>query len=483
MGYSLPMRPRTGAARALAAARLCPALAALIVASLLAPVALGATDGRVRASLAVATGAQHLVPADGVASTTLVATATDSMGRPVAGRPLFLRPLDPASGAHVAVARQLTGADGVAHFEVSGTRPGGALIGLFDRGRGANLVEPLARLRVDFTRKVVLLAPGFGSALATRFGTFGTPTTCLDPAAAGSVYAVLTCLGYAADERLDGSISGTTVVDMSWNAVPCLPTDVPGAPDCVATIRRTAGARDVHWQPAGYDLTSFALGMGRQVDVDLWAERLARTIAIYDAELYATAGMRSSFYLVGHSLGGEVALRTLRVLADSRLGTAFADDRRGLLQAVVSVDGALNWAGAVAFLSAPRCGLPVQTVADLGRAYENAQAVERAFDLFGTRTVAVTSAVDPIVGPAVALLSGPLAPRRGYHEALFHADLAPDALECTHSTLLWPESAGAVRYPLAELLADHVGQAAGAAVSVMAKVAPARIWRLFGLRA
>lgn len=475
------MLPRTGAARALARAALCLVLAAFGGGSLAPSSALAAGDPQVQASLTFADGAPRLVPADGVAVTTIVAAISDRAGRPVAGRALLLRPLDTTAPVAITQPRQMTAADGTVRYSVSATVPGRVVFLLFDRGRGAILTVALARLAVDFTRKVVLLAPGFGSTLADRFTIFGTPWGCPDTSTPGSLYEALLCLGYAADPALDGAGGGATVVDMSWETTPCRPTDVPEAPDCVATIVRTADGSDVHWRPAPYDLTSLALSMRRQTDIDGWAERLARTIAIYDAELYVTRGIRSSFYLVGHSLGGQVALRTLHVLTEgSRLAGAFGGDQRGLLQAVVSVDGALNWTGGVALIGgAPRCGLPVGTLPDAARLRENVAAVERAYDEFGTRTLAVTSAADPIVGPAVALLTGAVRPQRGYSEAVFH--LAGAGTDCSHSTLLWPEPAAETRFPLHDLLLAHIGAASGTG-----PVAPAALPRprllLFALR-
>ena len=129
----------------------------------------------------------------------------------------------------------------------------------------------------------------------------------------------------------------------------------------------------------------------------------------YNEELQAAAGQRASFYLVGHSLGGQVVVRALRsILDDERLREHFSGERRGLLRAVVSVDGALNWSGTVELINDSSCGFPVRTVADEARARDNADAVGRAHAELGTVTVAMTSATDPIVTPDVALLRAPV---------------------------------------------------------------------------
>ncbi|MDP8904658.1 MAG: Ig-like domain-containing protein [Chloroflexota bacterium] len=454
------MLPRPRASRAFAAATLWLLLTSLLAAPTLAsPALLAAPIGGFAATLAFAADVNRLVPADGVATTTIVASVSDAGGRPLAGRLVELRPLGGGDGAVVDAPRELTAADGTARFTVRGQHAGRVAFGLFNGADWSRPGTPAATLDVHFTRKVVLLAPGFGSALARRFEIFGTPAQCADPAAPGSIYGALVCLGYGADGGLDGTVAGATVVDMSWTATNCRPTDASA--DCVATISRTADGADVHWRPADYDLGSFPRSLIRQAEVDRWAERLARTIATYDAELYATTGAHASFYLLGHSLGGEAVVRVLRVLAGHpELGPAFSDDGRGLLQAVVSVNGALNWTGGVAFFSdGLHCGFPVYTVADPARQADNAFAVEYAHAAFGTTTLAVTSAFDPIVGPQVALLNAPV-PGRGYVEAVFHAGGAPS--DCAHSTLLWPEPASALRYPLHELLVEHIGRAVGA---------------------
>jgi pimeloyl-ACP methyl ester carboxylesterase len=319
---------------------------------------------------------------------------------------------------------------------------------------------PLATSEVEFMRKVVVLAPGFGSALASRFAIFGEPAECATPADPQSIREALICLGFRSDEG-DSNLPGATIVDMSWAAAPCLSTAADDAPArCIATIARAADGRDVIWQPAAYDLGDPALSMLRQQQVDLWGHRLAETLVTYDRELRATAGYGASFYLIGHSLGGQVVVRTLRaVLDDADLAAEFEGDNHGRLRAVIAIDGALNWTGQVSETPPDEpCGVPVRTVAEPARERDNVAAVEDAFDRFGTLTVAITSAADPVVGPAVALLREPAQPSRGYDEALFHDDDGPDTPQCTHSTLLWPEPSG---YPLAALLAEHVGPAAG----------------------
>jgi len=205
-------------------------------------------------------------------------------------------------------------------------------------------------------------------------------------------------------------------------------------------------------------LADAGLSLLRQQQIDLWGHRLAETMVTYDRELRATAGYGASFYLVGHSMGGQVVVRTLRaVLDDADLAAQFEGAHRGRLVAVVSVDGALNWAGKLgeAEPGDPCPGL-VRTVADEARERDNVAAIEDAHDRFGTIMVAVTSATDALVGPSVALLNTPDQPDRGYVEAIFHEAGAADP--CTHSTLLWPEPTG---YPLITILAEHVGPAAG----------------------
>jgi hypothetical protein len=401
------------------------------------------------ATLEFSDGAQ-LVPADGSSTARIRASVRLAGGRIASGRLVRLRPLAPETGASAAGPLQAVGPDGVLEFSVSGTRAGRVTFGLFDARDWAG-GPPLATIDVELARKVVVLAPGFQSALARSYLTFGQPQACGQPADPRSITEALICLGYE---------PGTTIVDMAWEAGPCRPDDARQDPprlDCVATIGRTADGTDVTWQPTDYDLSDLALSMVRQRQVDLWAHRLARTMLTYDEELQAVRGHRASFHLVGHSLGGQVVVRALRsIIDDERLRLRFEGDAQGLLRTVVSVDGALNWSGTVQLIGRPRCGLPVRTVFDAARALDNADAVERAHSLLGTLTVAMTSATDPLVTPDVALLRNPV-PAAGYLEELHHQDAYDDG-GCSHMALLWPEPTG---FPLRDVMETHIGRAAG----------------------
>lgn len=364
--------------------------------------------------------------------------------------------LDTTATVHAAT--QPTDSNGSATFEVASKRAGQRTFGLFVPRSST----PIAQVVVEFTRKVVVLAPGFQSALARRFDIFGTPSECLDRTKPGSITEALICLGYTPNAADDPSLGtptpGATILDMSWEAVRCRPSDPNDANDCVATISASADGEDVLWQPADYDLATLAISMVRQSGVDVWARRLANTLRTYDEELHATTGTHASFYLVGHSLGGEVVVRLLRaVLADSDLAAGFEGDSRGRLKTVISVDGALNWTGGFQFSgSGAPCGMPVYTTADEEREADNVDAVEHAFDRFGAVTVAITAATDPVVGPEVALLNTPVQPQRGYFELL----LASGG-DCGHSSLLRPEPGAPVTYPLNDLFIEHIGVAAG----------------------
>ena len=393
-------------------------------------------------------GEQRLAPADGQARVEVSARVQLDGGGSAAGRLVHLRPV---IGDDITAVEpvQPVGADGSLSFALTAGAPGVHELGLYDAA-GWSGDQPLATIEVEFTRKVVLLAPGFQSALAKRYLTFGEPGECGQPTVPRSITEALICLGFEPD---------VTIVDMAWEPAPCRPADAerdPPRADCVATIRPTDEGTDVTWQPADYDLADLGLSLLRQQQIDLWGHRLARTFVTYNEELRDVRGSRASFYLVGHSLGGQVVLRALHaIVADEALRVHFAGDNRGLLPAVVSVDGALNWAGQVELIGEPRCGLPVRTLPDAGRAHDNAAVVGQANELLGTTTVAMTSATDPIVTPDVALLRDPV-PVRGYLEELHHAD-GPEG-GCSHSALLWPEPTG---FPLREVFEEHIGRAAG----------------------
>lgn len=408
--------------------------------------------------LSFADTSDRQVPADGISVARLDARLTSSDGQPASGQPVEVHPLGDTT-AQIDPPTQKTDNHGSATFEVTSKRPGQGAFGLYVAGQAG---EALAQVVVDFTRKVVVLAPGFQSALARRFVIFGTPSECLDPAKPGSITEALICLGYKPNAADDPSVGtptpGATILDMSWEAARCRPSDPADAKDCVATISASADGRDVRWQPADYDLATLAVSMVRQSSVDVWARRLANTLQAYDEELSATTGTHASFYLVGHSLGGEVVVRFLRaILADSELAAGFEGDSRGRSKSVISVDGALNWTGGFEFSgSGGPCGIPVHTTAETEREADNVDAVEQAFDRFGTETVAITAETDPVVGPDVALLDSPIKPQRGYFESV----LATGG-DCAHSSLLKPEPGAPVTYPLNDLFIEHIGPAAG----------------------
>ena len=389
------------------------------------------------------------MPADGRQMAIVEARIALADGGAATGRLVHLRPLDALWPAQATDPVQVVPLDGRLRFAVSGTRAGRVTFGLFDAA-GWSGDEPLATVEVELARKVVVLAPGFQSALARRYLTFGQPQACQEPADPRSITEALMCLGYEPE---------TTIVDMAWEAAPCTPQEAAEDPPrlrCVATIAPTTDGTDVVWQPADYDLTDLALSMLRQRQVDLWGHRLARTIATYDQQLRETAGVPASFFLVGHSLGGQVVVRSLRaILDDPELLAYFEQGSPGLLQAVVSVDGALNWEGTVQLVGDTGCGFPVRTVADERRARDNADAVQAAHAALGTLTVAMTSATDPIVTPDVALLRDPR-PSAGYVESLHHLD--GGVTGCSHNALLWPEPTG---FPLRDVLEEHIGPAAG----------------------
>lgn len=438
----------------------------------------------------------HYVPADGTAETKLVATVKNAQGDPLEGRLVTLQPGPGSSGLKgdqawtriQAVGEFTTGPDGTVIIPVTSSLPGPVAFQLLDVTSGSPV--PLGNaVIVQFTRKVVVLAMGFKSYLAKRYLYWGDnrtddPRVLDDP---HTVLGALTALGYRYEGTNPGttdSDAGATLVDMSWNDAHCRPADRDTAPfDCVATIRPNAAGTDVIWKPAPYDISSgvgLAAGFWKQVKVDGWAKRLAQTLITYDAQLYSTAHIHASFYLVGHSMGGEVVVRALRaILGDTALKAAFGGQHRGLLQTVVSVDGALNWEGAVKdFPSGSHCGSPVYTMPTATRERDNVAAVDAAHSALGTVTVSLTDATDFLVRPGVARLDLPIKPKpASYQASVYNGYGATKPIgdpNCAHSTLLRYQPSGLrlgassrtpvpddERFPLDLLVRTYVGGAVG----------------------
>jgi hypothetical protein len=121
----------------------------------------------------------------------------------------------------------------------------------------------------------------------------------------------LASLGYRVETLTDMTYDvGATVVDMSWTAAPC--TDASTSDGCVATIRPVGD--DVIWVPRPYEIGGLkkSESVERQKQIDGYAKRLGRTLATYDDMLSKTKAIRASFYLVGHSMAGELVVRQPR---------------------------------------------------------------------------------------------------------------------------------------------------------------------------
>ncbi len=432
-------------------------------------------------SLALGSASLHQVPAGGVDAATLVAKLRDGNDAVVAGRTIELRTSQPpcpdpcpdgwgSNRAHEVVVVDppsvTTDLSPRKRFTVRSKSPGPVRFELVDvtDGDDVQLGEPVD---VQFTRKVVVLAMGFRSALDRRYLYWGNNddegrSVIGDP---GTVYGALADLGYRVSWVDDPARDfGATVVDVSWNGIGCRIED-PLGDACVAFISRNLDETDIAWVPAPYDIRGQGIGQVvgvvesfyEQWHIDETALRLARTLRTYDAQLAMTRGLHASFYLVGHSMGGEVVVRTLDAIRDAGWTDDFSGVNRGRLRSVIAVDGALNWTGPVAPRT-PACTSLVRTTGDGERKAENAEVVAAAYADFGTTTVAITSADDRIVKPGVATLA-PYAPE-GYVEQRFHGDGADKPTGdpgCAHSALLRSQPAGlwldqarsfAVDYPL-----------------------------------
>jgi hypothetical protein len=428
-----------------------------------------------RSTLDFAPDALRFIPAgDGDAA--LVANLLDDRGAPVTDEIAMLvaRPSSGAVGSGGGRGQPCAAVRGTHTLECRISAPwglGGWDVRLVDVATGTTLAGPV---RLESTRKVVVLAQGFNSALKKRFCYWG-PTrrtgrqdceAIRDQVLAEprGVYGKLVSLGFRADEGFGDP--GATILDMSWDLVPC------GDKECVAEIESKGG--DVSWLPRPYDIGGPQLpeSVERQLEIDRYAAALVETLKRYDqalAEPETGVGAHATFYLVGHSMGGELVVRTLNA---AQADPYFIDQgHRGLVRTVISVDGALNWANTFiyvpgitaipypdfgTFASVPgkgttHCGFVVYTKPSAAKEVENANAVQLAHRLMGTTTIALTNGDDwvvpydpELVELPVALLESPVKPKPGYGRRLFWGygkGKAGDP-DCGHSTLLRAQPSG-----------------------------------------
>jgi hypothetical protein len=426
------------------------------------------------------------VPADGKATTKLVAIVKDRNGNPLSGRTVKLQNV---SDSVLGDEARETNSQGKATFVLKDEVAESVRFSLIDITGGGS-VDLRQSKTVHFTRKVVVLVMGFRSSLPKRFCYFGDNRGLSDcesigpevlagrepfTGAPGTVYAALDALGYAPGMTRTSADAGASIMEMSWTATTC---GANGA-SCVADILSTG--QDVAWIPKYYDIGGINAGgsLDRQNDIDKWAGRLVNTLAAYDQALAdpdTGRGYHASFHLVGHSMGGELVVRAL----GKALGHEyFGPSRRGIIPAVISVDGALNW-GSVAGGSAPAvrelvpsaCGSPVRTARGYNgdaKEEENAANVRKAASDLGTTTLGVTNSLDAIVRTDIALLNDPVKPQPGYGERVYRGYGESEPIGdpgCGHSTLLRSQAVGLenasgaqVYFPLGDLIAKYVGQA------------------------
>jgi hypothetical protein len=485
----------------------------------------GIVPSRTKSSLSLTSSSLRFVPADGQASAHFKATVLDPSGKPMSGRKVTLVATGLAGPARAAAAQatvdcpKKTDAHGVAYCSVSGRSPGHVTMQLSDTASGLELGSSRV---VEFTRKVVVLVMGFNSWLQKRFcywgyGTDGGkvpkdgncenyPGTGHDPTTdQGTVYGYLIqALGFKANWSLVRP--GATILEMSW-ADGC--DLVTGKGDCIASVSNAE--HDAVWTPPDYSIGGIpdvVRSPERQALIDSYAKWLVSALERYDRALSDPengAATHASFYLVGHSMGGELVVRALRKALANHYFTDPGPDgktrptRRGLLQTVISVDGAINWwnlgpvpqtgafTNTFALPKAERtshCGSPYYTLPSEKKEKQNAAAVEDASVELGTTTVAITNGLDWVIPDDTrlakipnGLISTPVRPKTGYVQRVYWGWGAgtlggwpsgdPD---CGHSTLLRSQAKGLwsaqsytnadrVHFPLANLLRDYIGKA------------------------
>jgi len=428
-----------------------------------------------------ASGAPRFVPMGSDSSTRLAAVVRDGGGQPLDSVDVTLaaRPSDGriGLGGGVLDSNCVTGeapGEYLCEARFSSGVLGGYEVRLVDVATGATLTGPV---HVETTRKIVVLVQGFNSALKKRFCYWGAirrtgRQDCESLrdrvlAETGGVYGKLVDLGFRADEGFGDP--GATILDMSWDLVPC------GHSECVAEVKGEGG--DVSWLAKPYDIGGIRAptSVSRQLEIDRYAAALAETLARYDqalADAHNGIGAHATFFLVGHSMGGELVVRTL----NSALAHAYFIDpnHRGLLRTAIAVDGALNWGTVVTsaanfmevwspdvgtFALVPGKGVThcdstkgfVYTKPSATKEVENANAAQLAYELMGTTTVVLTNGNDwvvpydpELVELPVALLDSPVQPDQGYKRRLFWGYGKGEAgdPDCGHSTLLREQPGG-----------------------------------------
>jgi hypothetical protein len=399
-----------------------------------------------RSSLDYASGAPRLVPADGRSATTLLATVLDAAGSPLAGREVRVEriPETPRERRASRRARRLglddfsgtTNAKGKAWISITNTELGPHRFRLWD----ITTPTPWALgtpLKVEFTRKVVVLAMGFRSwsGVRGRRDYWGEPSDGSGPNA-NTVYSALRALGYRATIVGGDRSAPETIVDMSWEDAPCRPGLRTRA--CVATIRLPGTREVVRWDLAPYDIRRVAFSYWREMNVGRWAKKLVKTLETYDRRAFKATQVHTSFYLVGHSMGGQAVIRALDTALEPN-SYFRGPEHRGMLPAVISVDGAANWGGFAHPLSKRPQGCPYwwQTVGNAWAERSNRRIIQDAHQYLSTQTIVITNTLDYLVLANVALINP--RPKAGYRQYRYEGR-AGDA--CAHSNLKRRQSGG-----------------------------------------
>lgn len=437
-------------------------------------------------------GAFHYVSADGRTSTAIEVTLTDARRQPVPRHLVHLVtdsgscPIAPCPDAGPGVVvkagteetdQARTDASGRARFTLYGTRPGAVLVHVDDRDP-TTTIPPGPPLAIEFTRKVVVLAMGMNSMRDKRFCYWGTGTQGLSMLGAvdcesrfadvvskdTTIIGSLAGLGYF-HEKDHRNLGLPSVLDAAWASVPC-----PGQPrvHCMATV--VATTEGVRWEAPSFDIRLLN-NIPKQLFIDSWATNLVRTMQAYDDVLHRTQHVHASFYLVGHSMGGQLVVRALRA-ANTLQFTRPAT--RGQLPVVLAVDGSLNWravgwppvrVGHIPDRKAG-CGFVFAVPYSATRRAENIRELERAHERAGTRLIAITNEKDRIVEERVATLGATSLSSDAYIEKVFTRDGSDPG--CAHSSLLWFEAGKLVEdretqvtdaFPIATLLRDYIGPA------------------------
>lgn len=457
------------------------------------------------ADVSVAEKALRYVPADGVAATILVVRLTDRNHEPAPDRPLRLvavaacaNPCPPAF-EHVTVRPErfdaggqtvgeaTTDSHGVARFRLSGTVAGAVALEVEDED--PETIVSTTSDTIQLTRKIVLLAMGMNSELGKRFCYWGTgtqgssvidPVDCSDRAqkvigSPTTVIGALTRLGYRYSASA-GDSHPATMLDVSWASTPC-----PSGNErqCVAVIDTTGTA--VTWKALDFSIKHVG-SLLPQANIDAWAARLVNTLGEFDKALWDHEGVHASFYLVGHSMGGQLVTRAIAAANEGgRQGQRVrftADDERGKLRLAMAIDGSLNWKLAawppvwIRHVDDRKlgCGLIFQVPYNAGRRENNIAAVKDAYEHHGTQLVAITNIHDRIVPQLVATLGRENFTEAGdgnpYVERLYSHDGSDR--RCAHSSLIWFEPGEPVTdrqtgldelFPIDGLLRQYIGRA------------------------